>query len=578
MKQKLLMILALEIFCAMGFAQEKEYQVENDGFEWYKVKKVVNGETKYGAEDRYGNMIVPTEYSRMWYCSDDNPIKTGFGPRKGKYKAWYSKSGKCIVPYSRGYTWIQKWDEDEFGTYYNFEKPDGGGILDRNGREVASVKADGLSYINIGSTTSNGKTYYFLRFDIKKGGEEYTGIADATGKIIVRPEYKDHSTARDLAKSRLTTTTNPLAGNRHETLAEAQGGGTSGSHSLSSSASSSSSNSSSYASSNSRPSSTPSTLASRANVKEKANNPTSTKDNTPNSLTYKIWRKQSKTNNPYNPYIPVSESNYEFVRNTDGMVTKTTTYNCICTNGVCRVCYGIPTIYGPCISCKGSGRCAFCSGSGVRSIVNTFRYIDDYYINETKGYALHAITDDDGNGTVKIWGSGLEDYCDGVLQIFDSGKWNDESGEYYTIKQYGETFILSKNYQNLKLKEVTYHLSNKETFEQYGIRAAKRFGKSFSPEKKYDKYSRGTPIITGANNNSNIHYDEMQSLPNKHGNTMCKGCNGSGNCNVCGGTGKTTSSEYDEVLKRSVTVAKDCYICNGTGHCKVCYGTGRIRY
>ena len=68
-------------------------------------------------------------------------------------------------------TWIQKWDRDEFGTYYSFEKPDGGGILDRNGREVASLKTDALCNIQIISTTSNGKTYYFLSFTIEKGGE-----------------------------------------------------------------------------------------------------------------------------------------------------------------------------------------------------------------------------------------------------------------------------------------------------------------------------------------------------------------------------------------------------------------------
>ena len=223
----------------------KEYKVGNDGFEWYKVKKVVNGEERYGAEDRYGNMIVPTEYSGMWYRSDDNPILTGFGPSKGEYKAWYSKSGKCIVPYSRGYTWIQKWDEDEFGTYYHFVKPDGGGILDRNGREVASVKADGLSYIHIFSMTSNGNTYYYLCFEVTKGGETYSGIADANGRIVVAPEHKEYSTARDLARSRLTTTTNPLAGNRHETLAEAEGRSSGGGGSYSASSSSSSSSSSS---------------------------------------------------------------------------------------------------------------------------------------------------------------------------------------------------------------------------------------------------------------------------------------------------------------------------------------------
>ena len=225
MKQKLLlMVLALGMFgMSLNAQTKKEYQVGDDGFEWYEVKKVVNGQTKYGAEDRYGNMIVPTEYDLMWYRSNSNPLKTGFCPLKGKFWAWYSKSGKCIIPYSRGYTIISKWDEDEFGTYYFFNKPDGGGLCDRNGREVVFVKAAGLNAILPICMKINGKKHYFLYFKVKKNGEDYVGIADANGKIIVPAEYKDYSTAYHLAESRLTTTNNPLAGNRYETLAEAEG-------------------------------------------------------------------------------------------------------------------------------------------------------------------------------------------------------------------------------------------------------------------------------------------------------------------------------------------------------------------
>ena len=113
-----------------------------------------------------------------------------------------------------------------------------GRILDKNGREVVSVKADGLYFIKPDYMKLKGRTYYWLWIGIEKDGEKFDGIADATGKIIVRPEYKDASTAFDLAKSRLTTTTNPLAGNRHETLAEAEGRSSSSSSSSSSSISS----------------------------------------------------------------------------------------------------------------------------------------------------------------------------------------------------------------------------------------------------------------------------------------------------------------------------------------------------
>lgn len=43
--------------------QQKEYKVEMDGFEWYLIYE--NG--KYGAEDKYHNLLIPTEYSEVDY-------------------------------------------------------------------------------------------------------------------------------------------------------------------------------------------------------------------------------------------------------------------------------------------------------------------------------------------------------------------------------------------------------------------------------------------------------------------------------------------------------------------------------
>lgn len=204
--------------------ESRQYQVENDGFEWYQVKRTVNGQTKYGAEDRNGNMIIPTEYDLIWYppfCADF-PQLTGFEVHKGEIRAWYSKSGKCIIPYTRGYTSITKQDEDELGTHYQCAKTDIGIICDRNGKEVVSVKADGLWTISIDVMTINGKKHYYLPFVVKKNGEDYYGIADVNGRIIVPAEYKgkDYGSALKLAENRLTTTNNPLESNSHETQAE----------------------------------------------------------------------------------------------------------------------------------------------------------------------------------------------------------------------------------------------------------------------------------------------------------------------------------------------------------------------
>ncbi len=221
------------MFSTMGIAQEKEYKVADDGFEWYKVKRSVNGKIKYGAEDRYGNMIVPTEYDDVVYIKrvtySGRTFGGGFLPdiiSNKRQCAWYNKSGKCVIPYIREYNFIRKIDNDEFGTYYVVEKPDGSGICDKNGKEVLYVKVDGLNYISPSSKTINGKKYYYVDFHVSRNGVDYEGIADDKGEIVVPAEYEKNSTELsdmiNRVKGRLTTT-NPLAGNGHETQAEADG-------------------------------------------------------------------------------------------------------------------------------------------------------------------------------------------------------------------------------------------------------------------------------------------------------------------------------------------------------------------
>lgn len=42
---------------------KKEYKVGDDGFEWYLITE--NG--KQGAQDRNGNMLIPTEYKEVFF-------------------------------------------------------------------------------------------------------------------------------------------------------------------------------------------------------------------------------------------------------------------------------------------------------------------------------------------------------------------------------------------------------------------------------------------------------------------------------------------------------------------------------
>lgn len=249
MKQKVLLFLALALGMRSTLCQgqTREYQVGDDGYEWYRVSKTVNGVTKYGAEDRYGNMIVPTEYdSYVFYIPEIATQKSGFiGSTNNDYYAWYNKNGKCIIPFTREYTRIQKYEKESFGTYYTFVKSGACGLCDKNGREVLSVKMDGVAYVHPVCETIKGQKKYGLYICLKNLRDCY---ADANGKIIVPPEFNNTSKANVLARNRLTTTNNPLAGNKHETLAEAEGRSSGG---FSSSSSSNSASSSSNSSSNS---------------------------------------------------------------------------------------------------------------------------------------------------------------------------------------------------------------------------------------------------------------------------------------------------------------------------------------
>lgn len=224
----------------------REYQIGEDGFEWYKICK--NG--KYGAEDRNGNTIVPTEYDGVKYtcfcydCVGYSPVNAGFIARKGEYKGWYNKSGKCIIPYSRGYTYIRKYDCEDYGTHYAFTKKGGGGICDKNGKVITTVNINNLSHIEV-SRTFEGEKRHYLLFFVDNGN---CGVADANGKVVVFPEFEYDGHQKELESlifARVKTTNNPFSGNTRETLAEAVGRTYNSQSSYSSSNTSSSSNSSS---------------------------------------------------------------------------------------------------------------------------------------------------------------------------------------------------------------------------------------------------------------------------------------------------------------------------------------------
>lgn len=69
-----------------------------------------------------------------------------------------------------------------------------------------------------------------------------------------------------------------------------------------------------------------------------------------------------------------------------------------------------------------------------------------------------------------------------------------------------------------------------------------------------------------------------------HTSAICKGCNGTGKCTMCGGTGYLTCSVcygrgYTDSGRCAACDGRGkniCPACHGTGNCGVCHGTGKI--
>lgn len=218
MKQKLLLMMLVLGMCSISVAQiNKELQVGDDGFKWYKT----SNDGKEGAEDMNGNTIVPCEYWMISYEGtqyDFYPkwFKVSFEEDSEWFRGAYTVNGRYIIPTSRHYTHIIGWIHDDF-THYNFEKKGiGCGVCDVNGREVIFI--EGINSIQ--PKYDNGKFY----FTIYKN--DLWGIADGNGKIIIQPKYKnsvfasgDNFVSKDMETGEfvivgdlasVTTTHNPL--------------------------------------------------------------------------------------------------------------------------------------------------------------------------------------------------------------------------------------------------------------------------------------------------------------------------------------------------------------------------------
>lgn len=89
--------------------------------------------------------------------------------------------------------------------------------------------------------------------------------------------------------------------------------------------------------------------------------------------------------------------------------------------------------------------------------------------------------------------------------------------------------------------------------------------------KMLELFGPGGGAAPSSNSSSTTTPDNSSStLSNKHGETLCKGCYGSGKCSMCGGNGY-----YENRYSGNID---ECSACHHTGRCGVCYGKGTIHF
>lgn len=161
-------------------AQERERKMEADGYVWYKIKE--NG--KYGAEDRMGRTLLPTEFSLVYYGSD----KT-FNGKKAEYVTVYDTVGRCIIPIERKYTSVTRHNRDGY-IWYSCQTSNGEGACDAHGNEVISPN-QGYKSVSLHVNEEDEIAY----FKIKKSAwtlndtKPDEGACDLNGKEIVPARY-----------------------------------------------------------------------------------------------------------------------------------------------------------------------------------------------------------------------------------------------------------------------------------------------------------------------------------------------------------------------------------------------------
>ncbi len=198
MKQTLLLVLALGMFCINMSAQTKkrtpvkkstttkpsitkERKVGNDGYIWYRLK-IGN---LYGAIDIDGNIIVPTQYNDIEYVNHGRGDHY-FKVLKGDYYGVYTRLGHIVLSTDKHFTHIEMLvGKGKIAWEVGFN---GGrrAALDAKGNEVLPPYYEKIFFNSVyyGEDINRGPFYFIA----KQNGK--WGIYDLDGNKVLNHKYE----------------------------------------------------------------------------------------------------------------------------------------------------------------------------------------------------------------------------------------------------------------------------------------------------------------------------------------------------------------------------------------------------
>lgn len=155
----------------------KELSTESvAGFKYYKFIK----DGMYGALSTEGKLIVPPLYKFITFDDFSDAL---LAIAEDGSQAMYTKGGQILIPASRGYTFIMRWEDDGYGGYYQVERGKNNlGFCNAGGTEIISPNR---GYTDI--SLSNYKSTWFII--VQKNGKY--GACTISGREIVEPIYED---------------------------------------------------------------------------------------------------------------------------------------------------------------------------------------------------------------------------------------------------------------------------------------------------------------------------------------------------------------------------------------------------